>query len=95
MTKTETRGGAEVVVCESCGRFCAASGGVIAHATYCDGGKRTERISAVSAVAPSAVAEIGVSVPLNAVGNGAAEDEFHAVHSCNAKDWDRAMNRDD
>jgi hypothetical protein len=49
----------------------------------------------VNPVTVEQVAAIGISVPLNAVGNGAAEDKFHTVNSRNPKDWDRAMNRDD
>ena len=35
----------------------------------------------------------GLSLPANP--RAEAEDEFHAVHSRNPKDWNRAMNRDD
>jgi hypothetical protein len=89
----EVRGPVTVVACDCCGRFCSAEGGTVLHATHCDGGKRSERFVPLSVAEASL--EIGRSVPLNAVGNGEAEDVFHAIHSTNHRDWNRAMNRDD
>jgi hypothetical protein len=98
----EVRGPVTVTACDSCGRFCSAESGSVLHATDCDGGKRWERFAVEAAanvqpvLAPGTrAAKVGVSVPLNTVGNGDAEDEFHRVHSVNPKDWNRAMNRDD
>ena len=56
-----------------------------------------ERKIAKTTVAPSArdPRTIDGGLPLNTVGNGEAEDKWHAVNSRNAKDWNRAMNRDD
>ncbi len=106
MIKLEERGVTSkhlVAVCDSCDRFCDAEGGTIAHANYCDGGKRTERWvptipkieRAIENTIVIANRTIDSGLPLNTVGNGNAEDEWHAVHSRNPKDWDRAMNRDD
>lgn len=95
----ETRGSVTVAACDCCGRFCSADGGSVLHATHCDGGKRSERwtpAAATVAIEHTAVpAGIGYDVPLNAVGNGATEDDWHRVNSTNPKDWNRAMNRDD
>ena len=88
----EVRGPVTVAACDCCGRFCSAEGGTVLHASHCDGGKRSERYSAVVV---EASLNVGRSVPLNAVGNGQAEDEFHRVNSVNPRDWNRAMNRDD
>lgn len=96
--RTETRGATDSVVvaaCDCCRAFCSADGGVIRHASHCDGGKRSEHWAPGVVAAPLAVGAIGHSVPLNAVGNGAAEDDFHAINSRNPRDWNRAMNRDD
>lgn len=95
--RLEVRGSTTVAACDCCDRFCSADGGVVAHATHCDGGKRSERWTPAASNEPkdAAYSAIGVSVPLNAVGNGAAEDQWHAVNSRNPKDWNRAMNRDD
>jgi len=89
----EVRGPVTVAACDCCGRFCSVEGGTVLHASHCDGGKRSERF--VPSKVVEAAAKVGVSVPLNAVGNGEAEDEFHRVNSVNPKDWNRAMNRDD
>ena len=89
----ETRGSVTVAACNCCGRFCSAEGGLVVHASHCDGGKRSERF--VPAAVVAAGLEVGRSVPLNAVDNGEAEDAFHAINSVNPKDWNRAMNRDD
>lgn len=82
--------------CTECERFVSASeqsvGRPIKHARHCD--------SQAQAIAPVVAAEPDFTYlpngqPLNTVGNGASEDEWHRVNSLNPKDWDRAMNRDD
>src|SRR5271154_1141458 len=100
MIKTETRGaaGTGVAACEFCGALCSAEGGSVRHTRSCESGIKSERWTPAVASAPiveTAVLAIGRSVPLNAVGNGEAEDRFHAVNSRNPRDWNRAMNRDD
>src|ERR1700683_232958 len=105
MIKTETRGLTNPVVvaaCEFCGAFCSAEGGSIRHTRSCESGLKSEFWT------PATVATVAVEVvpardprtidgglPLNTVGNGEAEDKWHAQYSRNPKDWDRAMNRDD
>jgi hypothetical protein len=79
--------------CAECERFVSASeqavGRSIKHARHCE--SQAQAVSPKAAAAPT----IETGLPLNTVGNGSAEDEFHRVHSRNPKDWNRAMNRDD
>jgi hypothetical protein len=105
MIKTETRGLTNPVVvaaCEFCGAFCSAEGGSIRHTRSCESGLRSEfwTPATVAAVAVEVVPArdprtIDEGLPLNTVGNGEAEDKWHAQNGQNPKDWNRAMNRDD
>jgi hypothetical protein len=102
MIKTETRGLTNPVVvaaCEFCGAFCSAEGGSIRHTRSCESGLKSEfwtPATVTVAVAPDRDPRtIDGGLPLNTVGNGEAEDKWHAVNSRNPKDWNRAMNRDD
>lgn len=105
MIRTETRGQANSVVvaaCEFCGAFCSAEGGSIRHTRSCESGLKSEfwtpaTVAAVVEAAPAARDPLTIDggLPLNTVGNGEAEDKWHAVNSRNSKDWNRAMNRDD
>lgn len=94
MVKTETRGLTNPVVvaaCEFCGAFCSAEGGSVRHTRSCESGLKSE-FWTPAARDPRT---IDGGLPLNTVGNGEAEDKWHAVNSRNPKDWNRAMNRDD
>lgn len=95
MIKTETRGLTNPVVvaaCEYCGAFCSAEGGSVRHTRSCESGLKSELWTPATVAAPHT---IDGGLPLNTVGNGEAEDKWHAVNSRNPKDWNRAMNRDD
>ena len=107
MIKTETRGLTNPVVvaaCEFCGAFCSADGGSVRHTRSCESGLKSEFWTPATVAAPPSSKRprplvtprtIDGGLPLNAVGNGEAEDKWHAVNSRNPKDWNRAMNRDD
>jgi hypothetical protein len=91
--RTELRGQTNpitVAACKSCGAFCSVEGGSIRHARSCESGLKSELWTPATVAAP-----LDNRLPLNTVGNGEAEDKWHAVNSRNPKDWDRAMNRDD
>ena len=96
MIKLETRGltnSVFVAACEFCGAFCSAEGGSIRHTRSCESGLKSEFWTPVVPARDPRTIDGGL--PLNTVGNGEAEDQWHAVNSRNPKDWDRAMNRDD
>lgn len=106
MIKTETRGLTNPVVvaaCEFCGAFCSAEGGSVRHTRSCESGLKSEFWTPATVAAPVVEAApaardprtIDGGLPLNTVGNGEAEDKWHAVNSRNPKNWNRAMNRDD
>lgn len=97
MVKTETRGLTNPVVvaaCEFCGAFCPAEGGSVRHTRSCESGLKSEYWTPAAPAARDP-RTIDGGLPLNTVGNGEAEDKWHAVNSRNPKDWNRAMNRDD
>lgn len=98
MIRTETRGLTNPVVvaaCEFCGAFCSAEGGSVRHTRSCESGLKSEFWTPATVAAPRDPRTIDCGLPLNTVGNGEAEDKWHAVNSRNPKDWNRAMNRDD
>ena len=104
--RTEMRGQTNpitVAACKSCGAFCSVEGGSIRHARSCESGLKSELWTPATVAAPVVKTSsttrhprtLDNRLPLNTVGNGEAEDKWHAVNSRNPKDWDRAMNRDD
>ena len=73
----EVRGSVTVAACDCCDRFCSADGGVVSHASHCDGGKRSERYTPAQApVAPAIAVRPPTAAEKHAIKNGAVSKVY-------------------